>query len=297
MKPRTIRHYIKEALRSLVVNRLMSFASILTVASCIFIVSLFYLLAANINYFLEQLEGNLSIMVFIEDHVSAEALPPLHQRMSALPQVRRIEFVHRDDALREMWENMGGTEARFETMRLNNPLRHAFIIELNDLRYHDEMILLLADMPEIAPPESLGDVVEIITTVRDLVQVASLLLIVILAGISVVLIMNTIRITVSSRRVEIGIMKYVGATDWFIRWPFVIEGLLIGLVGGLVPALVCRFGYEHVIGILSETPWLNFIAFMPGEDIFMYVMPLAIGLGVLIGLVGSAVSVRRYLKV
>jgi len=296
MKPRTIRHYIKEALRSLIVNRLMSFASILTVASCIFIVSLFYLLAANIEFFLQQLQDNISIMVFIDEEVSADALSPLHQRITVLPQVSAIEFVSRDDALEDLITEMWGRES-FLQFRLDNPLRHSFLIELVDLRYHEEMIILLEAMPEIAHIGDFGDEVDIIRTVSDVIQVTSFILILILASIAVVLIMNTIRITVSSRQVEIGIMKYVGATDWFIRWPFLIEGLLIGFLGGLIPALVCRFGYERVVSMMADIYWLNFIEFMPGEDIFMYVIPLAIGLGVLIGLIGSVVSVRRYLRV
>jgi len=129
------------------------------------------------------------------------------------------------------------------------------------------------------------------------VQLASFVLIAILALIAVVLIMNTIRITVSSRQVEIGIMKYVGATDWFIRWPFIIEGLFIGFFGGLIPALICRLGYQWLVGMIESIEWLNFLEFMPGEEILVNVMPLAVGLGVLIGLIGSAVSVRKYLKV
>ncbi|MCL2499111.1 MAG: permease-like cell division protein FtsX [Defluviitaleaceae bacterium] len=297
MKPRTIRHYVKEAFRSLIVNRLMSFASILTVASCIFIVSLFYLLAANIEFFLSQLEDNLSIMVFIDEDLPAAEMTPLHQRIVSLPQVRSTEFIHRDDALEDLIISMPGGVAGFDSLRYSNPLRHSFIIELRDLRYHDEVKNALAEMPEIANIGDFSEAAEIMTTVRDIVRVTSLILILILAMISIVLIMNTIRITVSTRQVEIGIMKYVGATDWFIRWPFVIEGLLIGFFGGVIPAVLCRFGYERVVEAIAGIPWLNFIEFMPGEDIFMYVIPLAVGLGSIIGLIGSFASVRRYLKV
>jgi cell division transport system permease protein len=297
MKPRTIRHYIREALRSLIVNRLMSFASILTVASCIFIVSLFYLLAANIEFFLSQLEDNLSIMVFVDEDLPAADMTPLHNRIRALPQVARTEFIDRNEALETLIKEMHGGEAEFGSLRDNNPLRHSFIIELTDLRYHDEVFHILGEMPEIAHIGEFTEAVDIMITVRHIVELASLVLIIMLAGISVVLIINTIRITVSSRQVEIGIMKYVGATDWFIRWPFIIEGLLIGFFGGLIPALLCRFGYERVVESISGIPWLSFIEFLPGEDIFIYVMPLAVGLGILIGLVGSMVSVRRYLKV
>ncbi|MCL2204488.1 MAG: permease-like cell division protein FtsX [Defluviitaleaceae bacterium] len=299
MKPRTLRHFLKEAFRSLIVNRLMSFASILTVASCIFIVSLFYMLAANIDFFLSQLEDNLSIVVFVDEYLPPGDIVPLHTRIRDMPQVRNTIFVNRYDALEVLIEEMEfeGGLAMFESLRMDNPLRHGFIIELQDLRYHDAVLRTVWDMPEIANVSDFSAAAEIMITVRDIVQVASLVLILILAAIAIVLIMNTIRITVSTRQVEIGIMKYVGATDWFIRWPFIIEGLLIGFFGGLIPALLSRFGYEHVVTTLAGIPWLNFISFMPGEDIFMYVMPLAVGLGIIIGLIGSLVSVRRYLKV
>ncbi|MCL2189892.1 MAG: permease-like cell division protein FtsX [Defluviitaleaceae bacterium] len=297
MKPRTFRHFISEAFRSLVRNRLMSFASILTVASCIFIVSLFYMLAANIDFFLMQLEDSLQIMVFVDEDLPPGAIGPLHDRIRVMPQVANTIFVHRDDALEDLVETLDGGLERIGALRANNPLRHSFIIELRDLRYHDELIRIFNDMPEIGRVGDFGAAADIMITIRDVVQVASLLLILILAAIAIVLIMNTIRITVSTRQVEIGIMKYVGATDWFIRWPFVIEGLLIGFFGGLIPAVLARLGYEGVISRIAGVPWLNFIEFMPGEAIFMYVMPLAIGLGVLIGLIGSLVSVRRYLKV
>jgi len=298
MRPRTIHHYIKEAFRSLVVNRLMSFASILTVASCIFIVSLFYLLAANIDHALQQLEDNLSVMIFFNEDVSADAmLNQLRPRLLDMPQVREVDFISRDYALEDSLRNLPGGAEAFYIMRYNNPLRHSFEIHLYDLRYYDEVMVVLRGMPEVANIGELGQTVEIMTTVRDIVQVASFILIAILALIAVVLIMNTIRITVSSRQVEIGIMKYVGATDWFIRWPFIIEGLLIGFIGGMIPALVCRFGYGWLLNTIEDIAWLNFLEFIPGEDVFVYVMPLAVGLGVLIGLVGSAVSVRKYLKV
>jgi cell division transport system permease protein len=275
----------------------MSFASILTVASCIFIVSVFYMLAANIDFFLSQLEESLSVVVYIDEELPVSELTPLLHRIRALPQVRDVEFIHRDEALEDLIVSMPGGVTQFESLRQINPLRHSFDIELRDLRYHDELVHALEEMPEIASVRDFGEVAEIMTTIRYIVQIASLALILVLALISIVLIINTIRITVSTRQVEISIMKYVGATDWFIRWPFVIEGLLIGLFGGLIPAVLCRLGYDRVVEIIESVAWLDFIEFMPGEDMFIYVMPLAIALGVLIGLIGSVFSVRKYLKV
>ena len=298
MKLRTIRHYIAEAFRSLIINRLMSFASILTVASCIFIVSLFYLLAANMNYFLQQMEGNINIVAFVDDDVPAHViLNQVHPRLVGMPQVRSVNFIDRYQALEDMLNDMEEGAEAFESLRISNPLPHTFEIFLYELRDHEAVMVALREMPELNVRNDLGATAEIMTTVRDVVQIASMVLIAVLALIAVVLIMNTIRITVSSRQVEIGIMKYVGATDWFIRWPFVIEGLLIGFIGGMIPALISRFGYGWLVGVVEDIEWLNIFDFMPGEDIFVYAMPLAVGLGVLIGLVGSVVSVRRYLKV
>jgi len=297
MKLRTFGHFLKEALRSMVVNRLMSFASILTVASCIFIVSIFYLIAANIEYFLTQLEDSLSIVIFIDEDFPTAEMPSLHQRLGNLPQVQRAEFINRDDALEDFIRDLPGGEAGFNRLREYNPLRHSFIIEMVDLRYHDELVHALEAMHEVANIGDYGDLATIMTTISEVVRLVSFIMIIILAGISIVLIINTIRIAVSSRQVEIGIMKYVGATDWFIRWPFVFEGLLIGFLGGLIPALVCRLGYNRVVYGISNIYWLDFIDLMPGESIFRYVVPLAIVLGTIIGLIGSMVSVRKYLKV
>jgi len=275
----------------------MSFASVLTVASCIFIVTMFYVIAENIDYFLEQIEGNLSITVFIEEEVLFDSMITLRERILAMPQVNTVDFTHREDALEGQIEGMEGGEEAFGSLRYNNPLRHSFEITLHNLRYYDEMIVILRETPEIGRVADIGDTAEIMVTVRGVVRFASFVLIAVLALIAVVLIMNTIRITVSSRQVEIGIMKYVGATDWFIRWPFVIEGLLIGFIGGLIPALIGRMGYGWVVGLIDGIAWLNFLDFMPGEEVFALVIPMAVGLGVLIGLAGSAISVRKYLKV
>jgi len=119
----------------------------------------------------------------------------------------------------------------------------------------------------------------------------------ILGIISIIIITNTIRITVNARQSEINIMKYVGATDWFIRWPFVIEGMLIGLIGGAIPAVIAWFGYGTIVTRLAAAPYLNFIVFLSEDEIFMYVLPFALILGTVIGLLGSSWSVKKHLKV
>ena len=136
-----------------------------------------------------------------------------------------------------------------------------------------------------------------LTALSTVVQVISFILIVILGVVAIVIITNTINITVNARRTEINIMKYVGATDWFIRWPFIIEGVLIGFIGGSIPAVITWAGHDWIVGAIGGIQDLSFIDFLPRYQIFALLIPFALGLGTVIGLVGSGVSVRRHLKV
>ncbi|MCD8091189.1 MAG: FtsX-like permease family protein [Clostridiales bacterium] len=135
--------------------------------------------------------------------------------------------------------------------------------------------------------------------INTAVRIFSLIIVVILCIISVSIIMNTIRLTVVIRKNEINIMKYVGATDWFIRWPFVIEGMLIGLIGSLIPTLLCFFGYTECLRLVAEkAPVINNIAeFASAVDIFIFIAPVTIIFGILLGIIGSASSMRKYLRV
>lgn len=299
MKFRTLRYYLREGVRSLIKNRLMSVASILTVASCIFIVSVFYCLAANIDYFLSQLESSIEITVFIDEALSEDEVIELSNKILAIPHVKTARYASKTDALNEFRLSLKDTRM-LEGLDKNNPFRRSFNIEIDDLNYQEDVILALQSMePEgVSNIRHLRDVANIALTVSSVVRAVCMVLIVILATISIVIITNTIRITVNARKTEINIMKYVGATDWFIRWPFVVEGVLIGLIGGLLPAVICWLGYNRVVAMIREgLPIINFIEFRPGYDIFAYLFPFAMFLGVLIGMIGSMFSIRRHLKV
>lgn len=299
MKLSTIRYYFGESVRSLIKNRLMSVASILTVASCIFIVSVFYCVAANVDFFLSQLEGSIEVAVFVDEDLTPEEVRALSEKIQALPHVITARYVSSQEALEEYSETLDDKKI-LEGFENDNPFRRSFNIEIDDLRYQTDVIQALEGMQS----EGIGNVrhsqgvADIALTVSNVVRAVCVVLIFILATISIVIITNTIRITVNARKTEINIMKYVGATDWFIRWPFVIEGVLIGLLGGLLPAVICWLGYNRVIILIREgLPILNFIQFRPGYDIFAYLFPFAMLLGVLIGMIGSLVSIRRHLKV
>jgi cell division transport system permease protein len=302
MKFRTIRYYLAEAFRNLIRNRLMSVASVLTVASCIFIVSVFYCLAANVDYFLSQLEDSMHITVFLLDELSPDEVLFLSDKILAIPHVTSARYSSSQDALDEargIFEGEG-LEGLLDGLDRDNPLRRSFDIEIESLRNHEDVIHALEELAVFGVDNIRTDrnVVETVQAVSNVVRVVCLVLILILGVISIVIITNTIRITVNARKAEINIMKYVGATDWFIRWPFAIEGILIGLLGGILPSLLCWLGYDRVVEtIKSGLPVIAFIEFRPGYDIFSYLFPFAITLGMMIGVAGSFLSIRKHLKV
>jgi len=295
MKLRTIRYYFTEAFRSVIVNRFMSVASIFAVASSIFIVAVFYILAANIEFLMNQLEAQMGMAVRLEDHLSPADQARLEQRIRGVPHVSNVTFVSREEALQNMADTLGPRAV--EGLELDNPLRDTFIVELTDLGFHADVERALIGMEGVAEVQSDEEIARMLTTVSNIIAVVSMILVIILAGISIIIITNTIRITVNARKTEINIMKYVGATDWFIRWPFVLEGMIVGLIGGAIPAFVTWFGYGRMVTAISNIPQLSFIEFLPDEYITRYVFPFSLILGGFIGLLGSITSVKRHLKV
>ncbi|MDR1664701.1 MAG: permease-like cell division protein FtsX [Clostridiales bacterium] len=299
MKFRTLSYYLREAARNLIKNRLMSVASILTVASCILIVSVFYCLAANVDFFLGQLEESIQVSVFLRDDVSVEGVQELNSRIHAIPHVVNVVYVSPDEAFEDIKAGMGNP-ALFDGLSGKDVLPRSFDVEIDDIRNQPDVINALESLSadgveNIRHSQELADGVRVFS---DLLRVVCVVLIIILGVISIVIIINTIRITVNARKTEINIMKYVGATDWFIRWPFVVEGVLIGFLGGLIPSVACWFLYGYAVGAIPELiPLISFVKFRPGYDIFMYLLPFDLLLGMFIGIIGSVFSVRKHLKV
>ena len=299
MRARTVKHYFATAFKNLFLNRLMTIASVLTVASCIFIVSVFYLLVANVNSVFGQLQDQIGLVALVDDDVPAEDMAYIFDRIMAIPNVQLATPINPEENRYIVEDMFGQGSAMAEYIMLRNPFRRAFSVDIVEIQFHDEVMRALEALYPYGIVTVTGDqgIVDILWNMTRVVQTISLVVILVLGIISLVIIINTIRITVGTRQTEISIMKYVGATDWFIRWPFVIEGLLIGFVGALIPAAICFFGYDSVITAISEVPMLGFMYFLPGDRVLFYVVPFALVMGTLIGLIGSAVSIRQYLKV
>jgi len=259
----------------------------------------FYLLVVNVNSVFGHLQEQIALMAFVDDDVPDADMLDIFDRIMAIPNVRIAVFIDRDEAHTILAPVFGQDSPMLDVYMDDDTFLRAFFVEVYDLQFHDDVVDVLESMSQygIVHVRNEQELVDTLWNLTRVVQTVSMVAILILGVISFVIIINTIRITVSSRQAEIGIMKYVGATDWFIRWPFIIEGILIGLVGASIPAIICAVGYDSVVAMVTNVPMLDFMHFIPGDRVLFYVVPFALILGSLIGLFGSVVSVRQYLKV
>jgi len=299
MRFRSIRYYVKEAFKSIKRNSLMSLACIITVASCIFIVSLSYCLAANINYILKQVENELSVAVYLDDEISADEVTQLYNTLKTLPYVESVEYTTPQEILEKFGEKMGGTEFT-ESFGGDNPMPRTLTVYVTGAEYTNEVIdsIRILSNRGIEKIRDDADISGTFTAINKVVNVICVLIIAILAVISVVLITNTIKLTVNSRKNEINIMKYVGATDWFIRGPFVVEGILIGLIGAIIPLIIFYLSYGALLEAASKVPLImDLVELLSAASVFVVLSPVSILMGVLLGVLGSVTSIRRHLKV
>ena len=300
MRPSTIRYFVKEGFGGLKKNLLMTVASIIAVAACISIMSFSYCVVSNLQYMIQQMEDSIGISVFLEDGATSEDIEIMRGELEKIQHVTKVTYVSPADSLEMLKEEWGAEEDIFIGLDdESNPLAHSFQIDLDEIHSQKEVLQALEQVDGIDNVEYGQSVSEVLVKISKVFQIFGLLVMLILGIISVMIIINTIRISVTNRRIEINIMKYVGATDWFIRWPFIIEGIMIGLVGAIVPTLAGMPIYAKVIHVFYDyVPFVrSFVQFKPMGEVFTFVLPVALLFGILLGVVGSVTSIRKHLQV
>ena len=300
MKIRNFKYILGESLKSMIRNRLMSLASIVTVASCTLIFAISYSIIVNINQVLTGVERSLSIVVFIEDEATQEQVDELEGQIRGLDHVTGLRFISAEEAMDNLAFSL--PEGILYGLGGSSILPRSFEIDIDSL-YNQELVT--AQLNQLNNIENIvqdQDMVDVFMTINRGVSVVGIIIILFLASISTVIIINTIKITVAARENEINIMKYVGATDGFIRWPFLMEGILIGIFGAVLAMIISYFIYFGVVnattsGITAE--FLEMMAFEVAEvgAVFMVLVPVSILMGVVIGTIGSVTSIRKYLRV
>ena len=295
MKLQTSEYFIQEVFRSLRRNNWMSFASIGTVAVSLFVLGVFLLLVLNMNRMASALESQVQISVYLEDELSADDRRDIASDIEALQGIESIRYISKDEAKARLEDRLGDQKYLLDALGDKNPLPDSFEVVVKSPDLVETAAKAIDRMDGVQEAKYGQDVIEHLFAITRLIRIFGLVLMVLLAGATLFIISNTIRLTVFARRKEIAIMKYVGATDWFIRWPFLMEGMVLGFVGGIIAAIALRSFYAAMAAKSTDT--LTFFPLMPQYPSMNYITVALLLAGMAIGALGSALSLKRFLKV
>lgn len=295
MKLRTSEYFLQEVFHSLKRNNWMTFASVGTVAVSLFVLGVFLILVMNMNRMAGMLESQVQISVYLEEKIEDSSRKKIQSEIEGMQGIESVKYVSRDEAKDRLSERLGDQKYLLEALGDKNPLPDAFEVTVIQPELVETAATAIAQIKGVEEAKYGQDVVEHLFDITRLMRIFGLALMVLLAGATLFIISNTIRLTVFARRKEIAIMKYVGATDWFIRWPFIIEGVVMGCFGGLLAALALRSFYAAMAAKIYST--LAFFPLMPQYPFMNYITVGIILAGMAIGAGGSAISLKRFLKV
>jgi len=295
MKLQTSEYFIQEVFRSLRRNNWMSFASIGTVAVSLFVLGVFLLLVLNMNRMASALESQVQISVYLEDGLKADDRQDIASDIEALQGIESIRYISKDEAKVRLEDRLGDQKYLLDALGDKNPLPDSFEVVVKSPDLVETAAKAIDRMDGVQEAKYGQDVIEHLFAITRLIRIFGLVLMVLLAGATLFIISNTIRLTVFARRKEIAIMKYVGATDWFIRWPFLLEGMVLGFVGGVIAAVALRSFYAAMAAKITDT--LTFFPLMPQYPSMNYITVALLLAGMAIGALGSALSLKRFLKV
>lgn len=299
MRISTFFYTLKQGVINIFRNKLFSLASIATISACLFLFGLFYAVILNFQNVVRTAEEGVSVTVFFKDGTTQEEMEQIGAQIRARDEVSEAKFISADEAWAE-WapENIGED---YNEIYTENPLEGMdnYEIYMNDVSKQESLVGWLESIPQVDGVRHSEVAATTLTGVNALVAYTSVGIIAILLAVSVFLINNTVMIGISVRKSEIEIMKYIGATDFFVRSPFVIEGILIGLIGSLLPLGLIYVLYKKVIDyVMIEFPSLSgLMQFLPVSEIYRTLLPVCLGLGAGIGFLGSFITVRKHLRV
>lgn len=297
MKGRTLLRHGKEGVKNLARNSWMTFASISAVAVMLLIVGVFLLLILNLNHFATSVEEDVEVRVFIELTATKEEREELQSRIKLIPNIESITFLPKEEGLEQFIDSLGDQGEIFETLRSENPLYDVFVVRARTPQLTEQIAMKIEPLPYVEEVGYGKDVVDQLFKFTSFARQVGLFLIIGLMFTTMFLIANTIKLTILARKREIKIMKLVGATNSFIRWPFFIEGLLLGIIGSLIPIVILTYGYHKLYISFSQQLEFMVVDLLPANPLLYQVSSILIAIGAFIGIWGSMTSIRRFLKV
>lgn len=298
MRFSTLLYTIKQGFTNIFRNKWYSLASIATISACLFLFGIFYSVVANFQYILKSAQDGVAVTVFFDEGISDERIAEIGNEIQQRSEVDHINFISADEAWNGFKDEYLGEYADGFT---ENPLAASanYEIYIKDVSMQASLVAYLEEVPGIRMVNQSEITANTLDGINRLVGYVAIGIIVLLLFVSVFLIGNTVTIGISVRKEEINIMKYIGATDFFVRCPFVVEGMIIGLIGSIVPLGIVYLIYNNVIGFVLNkfTVLSSILKFLSVQEVFHVLLPVSLVIGVGIGFIGSFITVRKHIRV
>ena len=291
---RTFFRHLLESIKSLKRNGWMTVASVSAVTITLTLVGVFMAVIMNATKLAQDIEGNVDVSVFVDIGTKDEEMKKLEKELNDLDHVKKVEFSSKEQELKKIQNEMGDSWKLFEGD--NNPLYDVYVVSAIDPSYTNQVAEKAADLKNVSRSDYGGASSDRIFQIAGAVRTWGLVAAALLLFVAMFLISNTIRITILSRQREIQIMRLVGAKNGYIRWPFFLEGGWIGLIGAILPILIITFGYAWFYQLINPSLLRSHYSLIHPENIVWKINLLMVGIGVIIGSLGSIISMRRFLK-
>ena len=291
----TKEYFIKETYKSIRRNGFMSFASISTVAVSLLVLGMFLMIFLNTNNLAQYLESQVQVSVYMQDSATDKELAAVKEKLTKMPGVVKVTQVSKQQALERFKKRLGDQEQLLNSLGKDNPFPNSFEVQVDSPERIKVLTPQLGQLPKVETAKFGQEVVEHLFQLTKILRFGGILLVVFLAMATLFIISNTIRLTVFARRKEVIIMKYVGATDWFIRCPFLLEGMTLGFFGAVVAFILINSIYSGLLERIHAT--LAFLPLLPTSPLLLYVDLFLLVAGTGIGALGSYISLRKFLRV
>ncbi len=302
MKISTFGYSCGQGIKNIKRNKLFSLASVGTISACIFLMGLFYIIIANFQNMVKEAEKSVCVTVFFDEDATDDEIKLIGDKIKKRIEVSRIEFTSAEQAWEEFSKEYFKDEPELaEGFKDDNPLAKSanYEVYLNDVSMQSSLVSYIKSIDGVRKVNDSPDTANTLTDFGKMVGYISIVIIGILFAVGIFLISNTVMIGITVRKEEIKIMKLIGATDFFVRAPFIVEGVIIGLIGGLIPVGILYGIYNKVVGYISSQ-FISFtsqVSFVNTSEVFAFVLPMALIVGGGIGFLGSMITIRKHLRV
>ncbi|ASK62728.1 cell division protein FtsX [Virgibacillus phasianinus] len=297
MKFRTAKRHLREGVKNIFRNGWMTVASVGAVTTTLILVAAFLALVFNLNQMAAEIEDDVEINVLIDRTADEAQIKTLGEKISVIDEVDTVEFSSKDEQLKKLIDSMGEQGKSWQLFKQDNPLNHVYIVTAKTPTDTMGIANQIKDFNSVKEVNYGKDVVQRLFEFNKYARTIGLVLIAGLVFTAIFLISNTIKLTIMARSREIGIMKLVGATNGFIRWPFFVEGMLLGVLGSIIPIGVILGGYYYLDTKISDRIDFSFVEILPFNPFAWQLSLIVLAIGALIGIWGSVMSVRKFLKV